>query len=270
MTDRQWFLLAVGVYGFGVIHAIFLWREGFRRDSWVNYALLALGFVLQTMAMLLRGFSLARCPINNLFEVAMFVGWVIVTTYLVLGVWSRLRFLGAFASPVLFGLGILGLMPPMDSGGSQTLLAQGWLHLHATLIFLAYGALGLSAMTAGMFLTQDHDLKFNQARALFSRLPPVQRLEWMAHRLMLGGMLLLTVGLVVGFAWLKHERGVWFQADSKIYWSLVVWVIYGLLLGLREQFAWRARWFAWGAVGAFLYVLLTFWASNLMSALHHH
>ena len=48
---------------------------------------------------------------------------------------------------------------------------------------LAYGAFGLGAVAAAMFLAEQHDLKFHKLRALLSLLPPIQRLELVAMRL---------------------------------------------------------------------------------------
>src|SRR5256885_9759473 len=36
---------------------------------------LLLGFVAHTTAMVLRGFSLKQCPVNNLFEATIFLAW---------------------------------------------------------------------------------------------------------------------------------------------------------------------------------------------------
>src|SRR5216683_349826 len=98
LTDRQYFLVAVVLYGLSAIYSILLLRKGFRRDNRINYSLLLLGFGFHTGAMLERGFSLQRCPINNLYEATTFIAWTMVTAYLLIGAWSRLRFLGAFAS----------------------------------------------------------------------------------------------------------------------------------------------------------------------------
>src|SRR5437868_4519176 len=100
-TDRHYFLIAVFFYGLSSIYSIFLLRKGFREDNRINYCLLAGAFVFHTIAMFQRGFSLERCPINNLYEATTFLGWTIVATYLLVGTWSRLRFLVAFASPIL-------------------------------------------------------------------------------------------------------------------------------------------------------------------------
>ena len=98
------------VYGLSMIYSVFLWRNGFRRDDHVSYLLLLLGFGFHTAAMFLRGFRLDRCPVSNLYEATLFAMWTIVALYLVVGLWARLRFLGAFASPGLFALGVFALM----------------------------------------------------------------------------------------------------------------------------------------------------------------
>src|SRR5512146_2494633 len=115
-----------------MIYSVFLWRSGFRRDSHVNYFLLLLAFGLHTAAMVLRGFRLDRCPVNNLYEATQFALWTIVALYLVVGLWGRLRFLGAFASPVLFAIGVFALMPGLDgSHGTRPEVSSTWTSVHA-------------------------------------------------------------------------------------------------------------------------------------------
>src|SRR5882757_2907073 len=97
-----------------MIYSVFLWRKGFRQDNSINYFLLLAAIVFHTSAMVKRGFSLERCPVNNLYEATLFIAWTIVAAYLLLGAWSRLRFLGAFASPLLFVIGVFALMPDLD------------------------------------------------------------------------------------------------------------------------------------------------------------
>ena len=268
-TDRHFFLLAVVVYGLSVVYSIFLWRKGFREDNRVNYCLLLAAFVLHTVAMVKRGFSFERCPVNNLYEAMTFVGWTIVASYLALGVWTRLRFLGAFASPILFIIGVFALMPALDKHGPKPEFSGDPVSLHAALILLAYGAFGLCCVAAMMFLTQEHDLKFHKLRAILSLMPPIQRLELVTSRLMLAGFILLTAGLAVGALWITPPAGTRFTDDPKVHWSLLVWLIYLTLLVSRWRFAQGGRRFAWGAVGSFLFVLLTFWGVSQFSPLHH-
>ena len=269
MTDRHFFLLAVIVYGCSMVYSVLLWRKGFRQDNRVNYLLLLLGFGLHTTAMFYRGFSFKQCPVNNLFEATIFLAWALVAAYLAIGLWPRLRYLGAFASPVLFAIGVFALMPALDPPhGPNPEFSGAAASLHAALILLAYGAFGLASVAGGMFLTQEHDLKFHKLRAMLSLFPPIQRLEMVTARLVLAGFILLSVGLEIG-AHLPRPEGASLFQDAKVVWSAVLWVLYFGLLLARWRFAQTGRRFAISTIGIFAFVLLTFWGTNLLSPIHH-
>lgn len=268
-SDRHFFLLAVIGYGVSMIYSVFLWRKGFRRDDRVNYFILLAAFALHTTAMFKRGFSLNRCPVNNLFEATMFFTWATALTYLLIGLMPRLRFVGAFAAPVLFAVGVFALMPSLDPPhGPKPEFSGGLTSLHAATIMLAYGAFGLGAVAAAMLLTQQHNLKFNKLRAVLSLLPSVERLDIVASRVALVGFVLLTIGLAAG-GHLPRPEGAAYWSDSKVMWSALLWVLYaGLLFGHMRSF-FTGRRFAFGLIGIFVFLLLTFWGTNLLSTLHH-
>jgi len=268
-TDRHIFLLAVVVYGVSMVYSVFLWRKGFRQADRVNYLLLLAAFGLHTFAMFKRGFSLSRCPVNNLFEATVFFAWGLALAYLIVGLLRRLRFVGAFVSPVLFAIGVFALMPALDPPhGPKPEFSGGLASLHAATILLAYGAFGLGAAASAMFLTQQHDLKFHKLRAVVSLLPPIQRLDIVATRLVLVGFALLTIGLAAG-EHIPRPEGVDYWKDAKVLWSALVWLLYAGLLLSRLKFVFAGRRFALGTIGVFLFVLLTFWGTNLLSPLHH-
>lgn len=266
--DRHFFLLAVLLYGLSTIYSVFLWRKGFRKDNWVNYLLLLVAFGLHTTAMALRGFDLKHCPVNNLYEATTFIAWTIVTAYLVFGLWSRLRFLGAFASPILLAMGVFALMPELDKHAATPQFNGGPTSLHAALALLSYGAFGLAAVAGLMFLTQEHNLKFNKLRAMLSLLPPIQKLEVIANRLVLTGVILLTVSLAVGGHIAREENKPLFN-DPKVPWAFLLWAIYLGLLISRWRFAQSGRRFAIGVIAVFAFLVLTFWGTTLLSPLHH-
>lgn len=268
-SDRNWFGSAVVVYGISTVYSIFLFRKGFRRDNLINYALLFSAFCLHTAAMALRGFSLQRCPINNLYEATIFLNWTMVAAYLPIGIWVRFRHLGAFAAPILFALGVFALMPGLDTPATTPSFTGGWASLHKALILLAYGAFGLSCVAGLMFLSQEYNLKHNKTQAIFSLMPPIQRLENILGQLMVIGFALLTFGLVASFIHLKQSYGYYFKLDAIILYSLLVWILYAALLVLRWCYAQRGRRLAWGAIVTFIFVMLTFWGIYMISHMHN-
>ena len=268
LTDRSWFALALACYGVSLLYSVFLWRRGFRRDNWLNYAVLLVGFGLHTTALVKRGFSLERCPVNNLYEAMTFVAWTISAGYVVIGLMPRLRFLGAFTSPVLFAMGIFALMPGLDVHGPKPEFTNGLVSLHAAMILLAYGAFGIGSVSAVMYLVQERDLKLHKLRAVVSLMPPIHRLDMVTGKLIIAGFLLLTGGLLAGGIYLRQTLGVFYKSDPKIIWSLFVWVAYFCLLILRWKQEMVGRRFAYGALGAFVFVMLTFWGVQMLSPLH--
>jgi ABC-type uncharacterized transport system permease subunit len=268
LTDRNFFLIAVAIYGVSTLYSVFLWRKGFQRDDLSNYGILLSGFAFHLTAMIQRGISFQQCPVTNLYEATVFIMWALAGSYLVVGLVPRLRFLGVFAAPLLLILGVFGLMPSLDDPEARLQLSKGMASLHAALSLLSYGAFGLAAATSAMFLSQQHDLKFNKLRAVLARLPPIQRLGTIVTRLLLAGFILLTFGLVAGWVYLARSDVELKGPDPKIPWSILVWALYLGLLVLRWKVDRGGRRVAWGSIVAFVFVMLTFWGTTLLSPLH--
>lgn len=268
ITDRTWFQVAVIMYGIGLVYSVFLWRREFRRDDRIHYLILLVAYALHLLSMMKRGYSLQRCPTSNLYEATLFIGWGMMSACLALALFPRFRFLPVFANPVMVGLGVFAMMPGLDTPPTTTNYPPLMVSLHAALTLLAYGSFGLAAAAAAMYLTQERDLKMHRKRTLFSLLPPIARLEKVVTWLMVAGFILLSGGLVVGFTGMTPPTGVRYYQDFKVVWSCVVWGLYAALLLMHWRFATRGRRFAWGVVGAFGFVLLTYWGSNLASPLH--
>ncbi len=268
-TDRHCFLLAVTFYGLSTVYSVFLWRKGFRRDEWANYFLLAAGVALHTLALFKRGFSLNACPVNNLYEATTFLLWTLGLACLIYSLLPRFKFLAAFTAPVLFTIGVFALMPSLDPPHGLNPEFSGALRsLHAATILQAYGALGLAAVAATMFLMQQHDLKLHKLRALLSLLPSMQRLELITFRLVAAGFALLTIGLVAGWQ-LPRPEGKPYFSDTKVLWSALLWFVYLESLIAYKIFGRTSRRFAAGVIVTFIFLLLTFWITNLYSGLHN-
>jgi len=163
------------------------------------------------------------------------------------------------------------LMPALDAPhGARPEAAGALTSLHAALMSLSYGAFGLSSVAALMYLTQEHNLKFHKLQAIFSLLPSIQRLEAVVGRLLFSGFILLTIGLALGaYDLSRQDHPHAYGGDAKIVWSTVVWLLYMGLIIMRWKFAQSGRRFALGAIGSFVFVLLTFWGSNLLSPIHN-
>lgn len=271
MTDRNFFLCAVLFYALSTLYSVFLWRKGFRRDDFANYLLLAVGFAFHTIAIFKRGHNLQHCPVYNIYEACTFFTWFIVLAFLVIGLWHRFRFLGAFIAPVLLAIGVFALMPKLDPPheAQPKFTGAALESMHASITLLAYAVFALSCAAGLMFLTQEKNLKQHKVNALLSLLPPISRLEIAVTRLMFAGWSLLTAGLITGIIYLQANREHFKpEGDPKIIWAVVVWLLYSVLLGTHRWRKLTGRRFALAAIGSFVFLALTFWGTNLLSPIH--
>lgn len=263
--DRTLLWIAEGLFLISFLVSLFFIRARLGSPYPTTVAIVAVGFVVHTIGLYLRGMAIHGCPITNQFETLMFIAWALVLIYLVVGAAFRISFLGAFAIPLVVALGAVALILPLDQPHDLSPFKSPSLGMHAALSLVAYGAFALAFITGLMYLVQEHQLKTHKLYPLFHRLPPIESLDVINYRLLLGGFVLLTLGIVFGFV-----LGVQFLKTDppKTAWSLLVWVIYTLLVLARMTQRVRGRKVALVSIAVFLFVILTFPAINLVSTQH--
>lgn len=261
--------IATLIYGVASLYSVFLWRKGFTKDDKIVLGIISGGFIFHTASLIIRAAEEQRCPINNLFEVTMFTSWVIGLGFLLSVFWTKSRSHGPFISPVLFSLSLMTLFPNVDDK-SDTFTLEGWFILHVPLILLSYGVFALAGVASVMYLTHVHYLKYDKESVFWVRLPSITQLERAATVLLYFGVLLLTIGLALGFSFLKISTGSFISQDAKIYWSIAVLAGYLILLFAHYFKGLRGRYLAWSTIGLLIFVLSTFWAANLLSDIHNN
>lgn len=182
--------------------------------------------------------------------------------------------LGIFALPVTL---FLVFVPALGVAG-YTFPSQGvrtsWLIAHIAALLAAYAALGFSLLASVLYLVQERRLKSkiklgqSSRWAPFDWLPPLDTLERLAHAMLLFGFPCMTVGLLLGAVLVQETSlGAAYFLDPKVLASFAMWVLYVLLLFLRQSAGLRGRRAAYLS-GAVLVVMLGVWAANLVSHVH--
>ena len=200
MTDRTTFAIAAAIYGgaflFGLISL--LMRRAYSRT--IMFALLCGGFLIQTIALNLRGTEIKACPLGNPFEITQFLAWSLVLLFFIIGPAFRLRLLGGFTASLatLLVAGSFAL-PSWDAPYPPGIFGDNhWIELHAALAIFSYGFFAILSLVSAMFLIQQHGLKKKQFKGVYQYLPSVQQLDLMARRLLITGVIVLTASLAFG------------------------------------------------------------------------
>ena len=160
--------------------------------------------------------------------------WLVVGAYLIWGCTPRYRLLGLAVMPiaaVLLALAWAGGGTALEEGDRSGVV----LAVHAVLMLAAFAGLTLAAGMAALYLWQERRLKRHEKRVLRVRVPPLDALDRLAARTVLGSLAVLMLGIGVGAS--SFERG---DFDVAMAVTLLIVVTYAALLVVRHE-GWRGR-----------------------------
>ena len=225
------------------------------RSVGANLVLMALGFAGQSVFLYFRGLEVGRCPNTNVFEILIFLSWAMVLLYLAVGPAYRLSLLGVFTAPLVFLFHLAALMIPAEMAKARP--AEGgsdfWLEIHASVSLLAYGAFAMAFVAGVMFLVQNRLLKQHRMNHLFYSLPPITHLGHALVRLLIAGVILLTIGIAAAYGMERSPTGI------KLAMSYVVWFLYASLIGIYYFRGLPVSRLASATVGVFALPVFTLW-----------
>ena len=241
-----------------------------KRDAVSKVAMIihAAGLIIHTAAIVLRGIAAGRLPLTNQYEFATAFAWGLSLVSLVFILKFKFPVLGAFSAPVTFLIIGYAAMQSKKIHELMPALQSGWLGFHVSTAIIAYGAFGVSAVIAVIFLLRD---KMKDKGFLDRHIPNKEKLDMISYRSAALGILFLTFTIITGAIWAERAWGSYWSWDPKETWSLVTWIVYAVYLHLRVRRGWRGRSAAIFAVVGFVCVIFTYIGVNtLLPGVHSY
>ncbi|MFV1951571.1 MAG: cytochrome c biogenesis protein CcsA [Nitrospinota bacterium] len=238
-------------------HFLFL---GLRRNLLLIIAMVTVvaGFVCHTATLIFISLETGRGPYTNFSEYMAFFSWTIALTYLIVEFKYRIKDLGSFVIPLALLMLIYSNILPEEITPSTGVL-RFWTTLHYTLSFIGYAAFALTFGVGLMYLIQERQLKSKKPGSFYYRLPSLEILDDLNHRLIAVGFPLFTLGFVTGSIWVGKTKGYYLSWDSlKTMPLIITWIIYAALFVGRITAGWRRRRAALGAIIGFFMTIITY------------
>jgi cytochrome c-type biogenesis protein CcsB len=243
------------------------------RASRVALALLTLGWLLHLGSTVLRGWDAGRLPWANMYEFSLTGTLIIVAVYLVLLMFTDVRYLGTLVSGLMLVLlGIAAVRYYVPVAPLQPALQSYWLVIHVFVALVATGFFAVAAAISGTQLLRSGKLaRTKSAARAFAGLPTPDRLETAAYRLNLVGFILWTFTLIAGAIWAERAWGRYWGWDTKEVWTFIVWVLYAGYIHARATRGWNGTRSAWLGLIGFSAVLFNFGIVNVFfTGLHSY
>jgi len=219
----------------------------------------------QLLGLGLRITILDRAPVSNTYEAVLWMG-IVSTLFGLVGqaINRKGMYLAAGLTASMLCIIFSQLVPLTDQTNSipAVLRSNYWLIIHVMTIVASYGAFLLAAVLGHAFLVRDVLLR--------RPVDPNARLIVQTYRLMQLGLVLLTVGTILGGVWAAESWGRFWGWDPKETWALISIVLYFLMLHARYSGWIRDFGLAVLSVVGFISIVWTFYGVNYVMATGLH
>lgn len=241
------------------------------RSASLGMVLSWLGTFLLIASIAMRGWSVSRPPVGNMFEFAVFGSMLAMAVYLGLSLRWPIRWLGLFVvTPVLLTLGLALTLWYTEASELLPSLKSYWLAIHVPV-----ATLSVALFTVGFALLLVQLLRARReeqlaagetggrALAFLDSLPTSANLDRAAYSLHIAAFPLWTFSLIAGAIWAQQAWGTYWNWDPKEVWTFVIWVIYAAYLHARATSGWSLRTANILAVLGYLAIIVNFAVVNV-------
>jgi cytochrome c-type biogenesis protein CcsB len=247
-----------------------------RKAAGVAMMLTRLGGLLLIAAAAMRGLSVHRPPLGNMFEFALVGCMFVVVVFVAFSLRRDVRWLGLFViGPVLLTLGLAITVFYTDASELLPSLKSVWLVIHVTVATFSVALFTIAFSVTILHLVQTW--LESQAPAGMSRirtivnvaLPPARSLDRTAYGFHVVAFPLWTFTLIAGAIWAEQAWGHYWNWDPKEVWTFVIWVVYAAYLHARATTGWSARSANYLALAGYGAILVNYMVVNVFFVGQH-
>ncbi len=259
-NHNPWLWTAV-LYGFAIV-AIGLSSVCLRRTLFaIGIGFVVWGTIEQVLGLSLRVMILGRPPVSNTYEALLWMGLVSIAVGSVAQVINRKSWY-IFAATIAAELSVLFamLVPLADQTNvlQPVLRSNYWLIIHVMTIVASYAVLMLAAVLAHVYLVKHTFFRKSSDQPIGRSHPLVIQ----TYRAIQIGVLLLTIGTILGGVWAADSWGRFWGWDPKETWALISIVLYFTMLHARHIGWLRDFGLAVAAIVGFMAIVWTFYGVN--------
>ncbi len=240
-----------------------------RKAAGVAATLTMLGALLLVVSVALRGLSVQRAPLGNMFEFATVACMFTIVAYAAWSTRRDLRWLGLFVvAPVVLTLGAAITVWYTEASELMPSLKSYWLVIHVTVATLSVALFTIACAATAVYLLKDHAVRSGTSGFL-DRFPSTAAIERTAYGLHIVAFPMWTFTLIAGAIWARQAWGSYWNWDPKEVWTFVIWVVYAAYLHARATSGWSRQSASYIALAGFACIIVNYAVVNVFFVGQH-
>jgi len=247
-----------------------------RKAAGIAMMLTRLGGLLLIAAAAMRGLSVQRPPLGNMFEFALVGCMFVVVVFVSISLRRDIRWLGLFViGPVLLTLGLAITVFYTDASELLPSLKSVWLVIHVTVATFSVALFTIAFSVTILHLVktwleaQEPEAMSRIRTSVNTALPRARSLDRTAYGIHAVAFPLWTFTLIAGAIWAEQAWGHYWNWDPKEVWTFVIWVVYAAYLHARATTGWSARSANYLALAGYGCILVNYMVVNVFFVGQH-
>jgi cytochrome c-type biogenesis protein CcsB len=268
MSKTEGILLLITLLAYFFSFLLYLTEMVFKKEKAGRMAwkVFVTAFVFQTATLSWRWYLSGRPPVMVSYEHyqlgTWFTGIATVAGGLVYAGMRNLSMFSAVAILFMLGLGIgteaemIPLRPPYKSN---------WLFIHIGFAWFAWGCFVVATIMAVIYIIKTYRKKIG---AFLQKFPTPEVLDELMLKFILFGFICQGLMIAAGAIWAHQLWGRYWGWDPVETWSLVCWLVYGLVLHFRLMMGWRGVKIAVLIILSLITAIIYFWGIGFLPQTH--
>lgn len=260
----------ISIYAIGLI-ALLLGLIN-RKDKFVKVGqwIAIVAFAFHTAAIVTRWVNTGHAPVTSTFENSLTGTWFILGLFITMYRRKGREVLGAIIIAVCLLILGHGIVSGTDPRSYVQQFRGVWLPVHVCFALLAFGSYTITTGLAALYIARQRrgDPDEKESGHWLDRMPEPGVLEDLTFRYVLLGFVTHIIMIGSGAIWAHGLWGRYWGWDPVETWSLISWIIYGIVIHLKVTLGWSGTRLAWLVLGSFLGVLMAYGGIGFVTSLH--
>jgi cytochrome c-type biogenesis protein CcsB len=268
MSKIEGLLLWPAMFGYTAVFIMYLIVTVFKKDSLESKAwwLFIISFIFQTASIGWRWYISGRIPVMVSYEHYQLGSWFVGLSTILGGIFYRkMRIISMGSTLVILLMLAVGMNTYSEMDPLRPPFRSNWIFIHIGFAWFAWGCFVVAAVLGIAYLFKPPG---KEEGSVMRKFPSREIMDELMVKMILFGFICQGLMVAAGAVWAHQLWGRYWGWDPVETWSLVCWLVYGLVLHFRLMMGWKGVKMAIMVILSLSTAIVYFWGIGFIPESH--
>ena len=268
MSNIEGLLLWPAMFGYTAVFIMYLIVTVFKKDRLENktWGVFIISFIFQTASIAWRWYVSGRIPVMVSYEHYQLGSWFVALSTILGGIFYRkMRIVSMGSTLVILLMLAVGMNTYSEMDPLRPPFRSNWIFIHIGFAWFAWGCFVVASVLGIAYLLKGPGKEEGRVMRKF---PSREIMDDLMVKMILFGFICQGLMVAAGAVWAHQLWGRYWGWDPVETWSLVCWLVYGLVLHFRLMMGWKGAKMAIMVILSLSTAIIYFWGIGFVPESH--